>query len=278
MSAARIKNLVLLILALTAAFLLAAVIPARTALVRQRREMLQTLRGLFEAQQISLELEQLPDSETLYTVELTGEPLSAVSALLQEPAEPAPDATRFEGRYTAASGSVTTGLSGAFRAELTGSEPVRDPQTHTERLLQNMQLRTGPVETVRESAGVTLCSAGQQLLGVPVFDAELQFRYEDDRLVSVTGVCFPGAAALSRVSEAACISCADALTAFLRSRNDLGWLGSRVLSVTQGYVYAEAAAATRLAPIWRIETDTDVFRVSGITAEIRRETPISSIS
>ena len=63
---------------------------------------------------------------------------------------------------------------------------------------------------------------------------------------------------------------ADALIALLDSRDRLGWVGSRIERVQQGYVYTETAAGTlRFVPGWRIDTDTGAFFVSGATREVR---------
>ena len=50
------------------------------------------------------------------------------------------------------------------------------------------------------------------------------------------------------------LSAADALVAFLSARYDLGWVGSSVTGLTQGYQRSEtaAAAAVHLTPVWRL--------------------------
>ena len=40
---------------------------------------------------------------------------------------------------------------------------------------------------------------------------------------------------------------------------------------TKGYLHSETAtSALRFTPVWRIETDTAVFYVNGITREVRQ--------
>ena len=76
---------------------------------------------------------------------------------------------------------------------------------------------------------------------------------------------------ITRVSEEACISCADALTQILASRDALGWVGSQITGMQQGYLHSETAtSALRFTPVWRVETDTAVFYVNGITREVRQ--------
>ena len=118
---------------------------------------------------------------------------------------------------------------------------------------------------------VGVVTARQALLGVPVFGAELTFTYQNGTLCAVSGTVCPGNGTAQRVSEQECMSCADALTQILASRDETGWVGSRILSVQQGYLHAEtAAAALRFVPMWQIETDTALFFVNGITGEVRQ--------
>ena len=125
-------------------------------------------------------------------------------------------------------------------------------------------------EPERESAGVYSVCAVQSLFGVPVFESALTFTYRNSILSAVEGTYYPAAETV-RVSEDACLSCADALVCLLSSRDQLGWVGSQILSCTQGYLQSETASSTmRFVPVWRIETDTGSFYVNGTTREVRQ--------
>ena len=105
---------------------------------------------------------------------------------------------------------------------------------------------------------------------MPVFESELVFTYRNSALSYVEGTFYPSAQA-ARVSEDACISCADALVALLSNRDSLGWVGSEVTACEQGYLHSEtASSALRFVPVWRIETDAGAFYVNGITREVRQ--------
>ena len=67
-------------------------------------------------------------------------------------------------------------------------------------------------EPVRLSAGVYSVTAVQSLCGVPVFESALTFTYRNNALSRVDGTYYP-AGEIVRVSQSACISCADALVA-----------------------------------------------------------------
>jgi hypothetical protein len=159
--------------------------------------------------------------------------------------------------------------SGGFSAAPDGTYTASDPVSGTKKLLRSMGFDAASVsDPVRLSAGVYEVTATQKILGVPVFSEGLRFSYTNGALTDVSGVFFLSGT-VARVSEDACISCADALTALLAARDTLGWVGSKIQAVRQGYQYAETASASaRLIPVWRIDTDTGSFFVNGITREI----------
>ena len=123
-------------------------------------------------------------------------------------------------------------------------------------------------------AGVYELFCTQSVLNVPVFSDGLCLRYENGALTAISGTFFGGEAAPARIGTETCISCADALTAFLSQREMLGWNGSEIRSVRQGYRYTDTAAAiVRMTPAWRIETDTGTFFVGGISRELSPAEP-----
>ena len=61
-----------------------------------------------------------------------------------------------------------------------------------------------------------------------------------------------------------------ALMAFLDARFELGWLGSAVLGMEQGYLQSDTASAAmvHLTPVWRLRTDTGDFWIDGMTGVV----------
>ena len=168
-------------------------------------------------------------------------------------------------------GSMQLSRAGELTARLTGATQAHDLARATKRYLRSMDFAVASVsEPLRESAGVYSVTAVQSLCGVPVFESALTFTYRNSALSRVDGTFYPAGETV-RVSENACISCADALVCLLSSRDSLGWVGSEILSCEQGYVHSEtASSAMRFVPVWRIETDAGTFHVSGITREVRQ--------
>lgn len=274
MSASKLKNLVLLILVLVNLVLLALVIPLRTEQQRQQKLALTQLQALFSENGLILGQAVLPVTLPLYTLELTPDKdaaLPAARALLGENVLAQDDSTRYLSLYRSATGSCQVARSGSFDAELTGYAPVSNPAAHVQSLLEAMGLELASLSAPRRlEAGVYQLTATQQLLGVPVFSSALMFTYDANRLTTISGSALFDATNLARVDEDACIGAADALVAFLGSRDALGWLGSTVTELTQGYFKAETASASviRLIPGWRVVTDTGAFWVSGVTREV----------
>lgn len=274
MPVSKLKNLAILILVLANLALALLVFPNRFR-VRQESETLHdSLCRLYEQQEITLDPDAIPDTVPLYVLELkedgTGS-LQAARALLGENVWLHDTSTRYLNNYRSENGSCSISQSGEFSAELTGQESHRDPRAASRKLLKEMGFSTAalPEPQAAEDGSYTI-SATQQVLGMPVFTGDLVLTWKDGCLTELHGVFFPGANSLARVSDSSCMSAADALVKFLSIRYELGWVGSAVTGLQQGYIRSETAAAAtvRLTPVWRLETDTGLYQINGITGEI----------
>ena len=273
MSGRRIKNLILLILALAVCFLLLAVVPGKLSAQREESALHRGLTELLASYGVSIDPALLTSGETLYAIELgEADASAAAEALLGEAAEADSSSTRYEILYSADSGSVSFSRSGALHAELSAAVGGRSYEQDMQRRLRGMGYTVWQTQpAVRQADGVYALGVEQALLGMPVFGGTLTFTYQDGALRAADGVFYPESGVITRVSEEACISCADALTQILASRDALGWVGSQITGMQQGYLHSETAtSALRFTPVWRVETDTTVFYVNGITREVRQ--------
>lgn len=276
---AKIKTIILAILIAVNLFLLAIVIPARQA-ENARQETLRTnLQTLYAEYDVDLQPERIPIEKTLYPLLLEPDEqvqLEAAQELLGSVTDLPTDGGRYTTGYTSERGTCQFARNGDFSAELT--QPMEastlDLARAAERLLENMGYDCAAVpEAVRQAAGVYTVTARQLINGVPVFSSELALTYSNNMLTAVSGVFFTGAENALQADPTACITVADALIAFLNSRDELGWVGSRIDAVEQGYLLVETASAStvRLNPVWEIRTDTGAFLVNGMTAEVTAE-------
>ena len=274
MPVSKLKNLAILILALANLALILLVLPSRLEAQQETAALNDSLCGLYAQQEISLSPEIIPDTVPLYVLELkevSGGSLQAATALLGEHLILEDDSSRYLDAYRSSLGTCTISRSGEFSAQLTGQEEQRDVEAATKKLLKEMGFSSShSPEVQRVRAGVYTVTATQQVLGMPVFIGDLTLTWSNNQLSSIEGIFFPGANALTRVSDNSCLTAADALVAFLSTRYELGWVGSAVTGLQQGYVRSETAtaAAVRLTPVWRLETDTGVFQINATTGEV----------
>ena len=124
MSASRMKNLILLVLTLCTLGLLCIVVPNRLAQTHEQRQMLQELKTLYEGYDLSIDLDELPRSPTLYIVELSEDGAqTAAQALLGAKTAPA-GASGFESTYESDLGTLhITRTGGGVSAEGRNAPP-----------------------------------------------------------------------------------------------------------------------------------------------------------
>ena len=261
MPVTKLKNIAILILLVANLILVAMMVPKRMAQAEAESDMRESLTQLYASQGVTLASGAIPANRTLYALQLAAETAAqvrAATALLGEQPVAQSDPAGWLSSFTAAGGSCSVGRHGVFQARLNGLD--KDP----EQTLTDMGFAwTG---MLRQDEAVY---ATQTVLEVPIYDSGLTLTYNGRLLTAVDGVFFCGTETPIRVSEEACMSAADALVLFLDSRYDLGWVGSAVLSLEQGYLRADTASAAhvQLMPVWRLVTDTDSFYVDGLTGE-----------
>lgn len=274
MPVSKLKNLAILILLMANVLLILVVVPTSAAARREQTALRDSLQALYAQQSITLEPDAVPDTVTLYMLELKEDSQAnrqAASVLLGSQLLVQDDSTRYLSVYQSDLGDCSISYNGAFRAHLENQPESSDLSKAARKTLQFMGFTCAELsQPQRLRAGVYTVTATQAVLGVPVFSGVLTLTYSNSRLTSLEGTFFTGMESLARVSSQACISAADALVAFLSARYDLGWVGSAVTAMEQGYIRSETAAAAvvRLTPVWRLTTDTGVFLVNGITGEI----------
>lgn len=261
----KLKTLILLILAITAAFLLAIVVPSQLSRIRAEQHLQEQLETLFSNEGVVLDC-TLPQSQKLSIVEFSAPADARETAeyLLGE------DAEGDGSVYSSQKGNCKIEPDGSFSAQLRGSEVSADLTANAEKTLRAIGFSAASVsQPLRLSAGIFSISCRQSILGVPVFSEGMTLTYTNNCLTGLSGIFYRTDGEILRVGDEVCISCADALLALLSKLGEQGWVGSRITAVEQGYRYADsAAAAIRLAPYWRIVTDTGTFFVAGVGGEV----------
>ena len=275
MSWSKAKNIIILVL-LAANLLLAAVaLPIHRRQVREDDRLIRELDTLFSAQGLSLSTDLLPGQKVLYELELThgsDAASAAVTALLGDSVLMQTDSGRYLSVYTGPNGSCTFSHTGGFSARLTGVQAASDDLLAD--AAQRLEAMGFVCESLRDlgtdADGFRRIQAQQSLLGSPIFGTGLTLCYRGRTLESMDGMFYALDGLPVQASETACISAADALVAFLAGRNDLGWVGSQITAIQQGWLETETPSAllSRLTPAWRITTDTAVLYVSGLDGSL----------
>lgn len=161
MSGRRIKNLILLILALAVCFLLLAVVPGKLSAQREESALHRGLTELLASYGVSIDPALLTPGETLYAIELgEADASAAAEALLGEAAEADSSSTRYEILYSADSGSVSFSRSGALHAELSAAVGGRSYEQDMQRRLRGMGY-TVWADAARRPAGRRRLCAGR---------------------------------------------------------------------------------------------------------------------
>lgn len=272
MSASRMKNLIILILSLCALGLLCAVVPNRLSQTHEQRQMLQELKTLYESYGLSVELNELPRSPALYSVELSEDGAQTASQALLGAKAALAGESGFESTYTSELGTLHLTRTGGFSAQLTGGSRVHNYEKAAEKLLRSMDFQYQSLAKEPDVDGSVRVTASQTLLGVPIFGSLLELTYRDEHLIQIEGTFYTGGSSITRMSEQEAISAAGALAQLLARRDALGWVGSAVTGLTLGYLPSDlAGTGIRFVPVWYLETDAGSFYINGITREITAE-------
>ena len=264
----RLKNIIILILALLNAFLLVALGIRGTEERTARRTQQQELVALFAADGMTLDPALIPaDTE-----------LSAYTLLRDETLEK--NAAAFWlgtiSERTAQGGGIYTysGSHGAAVFRDTGSFDIAGPLSGGDAasLCRDFCKKfsyTEPVFTLDETGSGTVTAL--RLWGdVPVFNGAVAFTLDHGTVTAVSGSLLPDTGAAA-AEEQPLLSAFAALTAFQQMRHESSSVVSAITEISLCYeLQSTAAAPIALVPSWRITTDTASFYVNCVSGTVRR--------
>lgn len=254
MPVSKLKNLAILILLLANAALICLLVPRQLEKHAQTEALFDSLHTLCAEQGVTLQEDCFDESLALYALEFHDRSDAEAAAL----AVLDPDGERTSAQWE----------DGRLALKLQQQKEVSDLRGHTKSLLKNMQFQTFRLEEpARVSPGIFDVTAQQSVLGVPVFSEGLTFRYANNCLRSVQGSFFAGP--VIRTDDAVCCTAPEAVVAFLGARVDLGWVGSTVVRLEQGYLSADTKGLVRLIPCWLLTTDTGSYYVNGLDGSVQ---------
>jgi len=260
---ARLKNIIILILALLNAFLLGSMAVQRLQAGSAQARLAQELSRLFASDGILLnaaDIPTIPSPVTKTPVRSTDEDRLLAMFFLGNELN-----TQDEGGgiYTCRSsrGEAVFRSNGSFEIRLLADQQDAVSLVHTfceEFHYQDLQWN------LFQNSGTI--SALQYVDGCPVTDASAVFRIENGHLLSVSGIHLPQA---STVSDETPLNAVTALTIFLQERRSSGVVISSVSKVYPCYrLQTTTASPMTLSPAWCIVTNTGKCYVNSSTGAV----------
>ena len=264
----RLKNIIILILALLNALLLASLAMRGSDALTARHAARDQLVQLFASDGIALDPDCVTDQPPLPPYTLAREDASerkVVSFLLGERAERS-DLGGGIASYTSSAGAALFRDSGNFDFALSASE--RDASEVCRDFCKRFQY-AAPVFDLDDS-GSGSAEARRLWNGVVVTNCDVMFTIEEGCLTAVSGVLLPESG--TEVADAPpLLSAFAALTEFQKMRQSSGIVVSVVSGLAFRYeLQSTSASALTLTPFWCVTTDTAIFYVNCITGEVRR--------
>jgi hypothetical protein len=265
MERARLKNIIILILALVNAILLIALAGTHIRETAAKRRLTTQLVTMFKTNGITLSAEDIPDELPPAGGALhrstSEERAMAISLLGKSPRTDNAGGGIYS--YSTAKGTATFRSGGSF--DVTG----KLGSSHPEKLCRDFCSTYG-YENLKFSLknGSGQGRATQYYGGHRIVNCTVSFRITDGALVSVSGthVPSPGTRLTSSVSS---MNAATALTRFLESHRQSGTVVSQVQRMFPCYrLISSVSAPLTLLPVWRIVTDTGSYDINCSTGAV----------
>lgn len=268
METQRLKNIIILILALLNLFLLVLLLNfhwQRNSARQRLNEQIYTLyetNGLSLAEEERLSLEQTV-SPSLSLQRSLEQEASIAAWLLEEESE---SVHQGGGIYTyrGKNGTVTFRSNGAFDF-VPSLHTVPSPLEFCQSFCEEFGYTVSRQEFSDGSGSVL---AERSVEGIAVHNGNLSFLFEDGKLVSLSGTCLStlGSAAMEEDG----FSAADALVKFLDYRKTSGTVCNAVTGVKQVYDFRASGQTLSLVSMWEVSTDTYRYYVDCLTGAITR--------
>ena len=268
METQRLKNIIILILALLNLVLLVLLVNFRWRQNAAEQQLTERLYQLYEESGVGLaEREHLSlddDAPRTLTLRRSLEQEAAMAAWLLEEEVSAEHQGGGIYTYTAAAGTVTFRSNGAFDY-VPVDRDVSSPAEFCDLFCQTFGYRPTRSAITADSGSL---SAERQISGICVYNGTVSCLFEQGQLLSLSGFCLTeeDSAPLS----AQYLSAADALVKFLDYRKLSGAICSAVTDVERVYDLHSAGQTPSLNGKWQVSTDTYRYYVDCTTGEISR--------
>lgn len=270
----KIKNIVILLLALVNAFLLVLVFSQENRSARYQEEARIDAVAVLEKNGIAFLPDRIPGDLELSALEVAreriGEAEDRMAEALLGPVRKENQGGDLQASYTSGLGRADFYSSGRFMFSFApGAMPLsgEDPARHAGECLRLLGFDGELAETAEEGGAVTL-TFFQRWEGALVFSCEAVFTYRDGELREIDAQRLSGSAQRAAGQDAP-LSTATVLIRFLAGVNDGAVrVCAEIREMTPGYQAGLVRPVVSLTPVWRITTDTGVYYMDGLTGEI----------
>lgn len=264
----RLKNIIILILALVNVFLLSSLALRKSSEYAADRRAGEELQQLFEKDGVSLDSALLPSDQPPAgrTLTRSTEQDQSLAAFLLGSGLTVSDEGGGIYAYRSDFGLAQFRSGGSF--DVIGKIPQEDLEAFLRRFCKAYGY--GDL-TVSLKDGSGTAKAVQYCDGLPVVNGTVTFTAEDGVLLSVSGTHIPDTYSAAPDSGTP-LSDVAALTAFLKARRDTGAVVSAVTAVSLCYeLQSTTSAPMTLVPAWRIGTDTVNYYVNCFTSAVTHD-------
>jgi len=263
MESYRLKNIILIILALLNVFLISVLWIRRVDQQERKEEAKAQMVQLLASHDIGLEADLIPAGRPNSVLTLTRD-VKEEEKLAQHLLG-GDTVYSYEGgslsRYENERGVLVFRSGGDF--DLTGAIPAENPEALCEKFSRAFRYEES-ASTLENGSGTV--TALQYFDGSPVVNATVVFTFTDYELCSISGRHLPPRH--SDEIQAECISASTALVTFLQACEEQGVSCDSVSEITMGYeLQSTPAMPLSLLPVWRIRTDTFDCYVNAISNE-----------
>jgi len=267
LNTARLKNIIILILALFNAFLLILLFSQQFQQRSAKNRSMQQLEQLFSSSGLSIRSDILSANESFYEYAVT----TNSSAQEAFAAAILGDSTRTElagsVRYEGKNGYCQFRTNGNVEASFSNLV-IDDPLAFSEEIFKSYGYRILDRAKVGNGGEIGTVTGTRCTESGIIYNAALSFTFSGKTLTSVSGSFLPDITALSSCD---CISATTALVDFLDYYNAGSLVCTEVTDLQSGYLLQGfASSQLKLAPVWYIETDVGSCYVDCVTGEVSR--------
>lgn len=258
----RLKNIIILILALVNVFLLGSLLLRKSEDTSARRQAATELTALFAADGVTLNPEAIasgpaPEGRTLNR---SAEEDQKVAVFLLGDEATAGDKGGGISEYRSSGGTALFRVGGGFEATgtLSGGE---DPETWLRRFCR-LFYYDDLVLSLEDGSGTAV--AVQQHNGYSVANCTITFTLREGEVTALSGTHLP--ATYTAVDPTVPLSALTALTSFLEYRRNSGAVVSSVTDMVPCYeLQSTSATPITLVPVWQVVTGAGNYYVNSFT-------------